>query len=376
MIFTIPWGLIQPFISPYFFELNQGDFYLTGLLNGIPILTMVVSVFAFGWIVDKIGSKIVMMAGFIIFIILFITLLFITDPLLFFIDYVVLNSLLSCFNPAVLKYTSLLRNQSNIFGMLAASTSFGYFLGSYVGGNLFEIFGMDILYFLGLIICILGFILLIFLTDISTREEQNPSSTKPEASVSQNLLLTLFKSKILIALFVIAMIQSLQGSFAGSLFSVYFISELGAPASLLGLTFGIATLSGTIASHYSGKFGEKYGYKPILFVCYVGYLLVWLVMYFSINDYILPAIVFALPIYMGMMVTGPAIITRNVPEARRGTFMGIFMASQNFGYGVGTILGGVYAGMQQTVRHNFGISAILSAMLIVFLLVAFNEEKK
>ena len=49
MVFTIPWGLIQPFISPYFFELTQGDYYLTGLLNGIPLMTMVVSVFAFGW---------------------------------------------------------------------------------------------------------------------------------------------------------------------------------------------------------------------------------------------------------------------------------------------------------------------------------------
>ncbi len=90
MVFTIPWGLIQPFIGPYFFELTQGDYYLTGLLNGIPFMSMVVSVFAFGWLVDKMGSKVVMMTGFIIFIILFITLLLISDPFLFFIDYIVL----------------------------------------------------------------------------------------------------------------------------------------------------------------------------------------------------------------------------------------------------------------------------------------------
>jgi MFS family permease len=165
MVFTIPWGLIQPFIGPYFFDLTQGDYYLTGLLNGIPLLTMVGSVFVFGWIVDKIGSKIVMSAGFIIFITLFITLLFITDPLLFFIDYIILYSLLSCFNPAVLKYTSLLKSKMNLFGALAASTSFGYFLGSYVGGNLLDEFGMDLLYFLGLIICIMGFFLVIFIRD-------------------------------------------------------------------------------------------------------------------------------------------------------------------------------------------------------------------
>ena len=122
MVFTIPWGLLQPFISPYFFELTQGDFFLTGLLNGIPTLTMVVSVFIFGWIVDRIGSKIMMVIGFVVFIILFLTLLVITDPLIFFIDYIILFSLLSCFNPAVLKYTSLLETKINVFGTLAAST--------------------------------------------------------------------------------------------------------------------------------------------------------------------------------------------------------------------------------------------------------------
>ncbi|MCK4848180.1 MAG: MFS transporter, partial [Candidatus Heimdallarchaeota archaeon] len=293
MVFTIPWGLIQPFISPYFFELTQGDFYLTGLLNGIPLITMVGSVFVFGWVVDKIGSKIVLMTGFIVFIILFITLLLITDPFLFFIDYIVLYSLLSCFNPAVLKYTSLLKSKINLFGTLAASTSFGFFLGSYVGGNLFDIFGMGILYFLGLLICIFGFILVFFIKDLQTskgKQVQNPSSIIPEASTTQNIFSILFKSKILLILFVIAMIQSLQGSFAGSFFSVYFISELGAPAALLGLVFGIATLTGTFASHYVGKFGEKRGYKPILFICYVGYFLIWITIYFSVNNYLLPAL--------------------------------------------------------------------------------------
>ena len=87
MVFTIPWGLIQPFIGPYFFDLTQGDYYLTGLLNGIPLLTMVVSVFIFGWLVDRIGSKKIMITGFIIFIILFLSLLVIKDPFIFFIDY-------------------------------------------------------------------------------------------------------------------------------------------------------------------------------------------------------------------------------------------------------------------------------------------------
>jgi DHA1 family multidrug resistance protein-like MFS transporter len=378
MVFTIPWGLIQPFISPYFFELTQGDYYLTGLLNGIPLITMVVSVFVFGWIVDKIGSKIVMMTGFVVFIILFITLLLISNPILFFIDYIVLNSLLSCFNPAVMKYTSLLKSKVNIFGSLAASTSFGYFLGSYVGGNLFDIFGMDILYTIGLIICILGFFMVFLIKDLKSKEVktvQNSSSRKLEEATTQNFLSILFKSRVLVVLFVIAMIQALQASFAGSFFSVYFISELGAPASLLGLVFGITTLSGTVVSHYAGKIGDKRGYKMILLICYVGYLFVWIIVYFSVNNYILPALVYTLPIYIGMLVAGPAVITKHVPEHKRGAFMGLLNASQNLGFGFGTILGGVYADIQQSVYHNFGISAAIAFVLILILLIAFNEKK-
>ena len=336
MVFTIPWGLIQPFISPYFFDLTQGDYFLTGLLNGIPALTMVVSVFAFGWVVDKIGSKIVMMTGFLLFIVLFITLLLITDPFLFFIDYIVLYSLLSCFNPAVLKYTSLLQSKMNIFGALAASTSFGYFLGSYVGGYLFEMFDMNLLYLLGLFVCILGFFLVFFVTDRRSgndNSESNLTSINPSELNSQNVFSFLFNSRVLLVLFVIGLIQSLQGSFAGMFFSVYFIKELGAPASLLGLVYGIATLSGTFASHYAGKIGEKYGYKPVLFILYVGYLLIWITIFFSVDNYILPAIAYTLPIYMGMMVTGPVLISRHVPEMKRGTFMGIFTGILNFGFG-------------------------------------------
>ena len=54
--------------------------------------------------------------------------------------------------------------------------------------------------------------------------------------------------------------------------------------------------------------------------------------------------------------------------------MGIFSSSQNLGFGLGTIFGGVYAGIQNTIRFNFGISAIITVFLIVVLLIAFREN--
>ena len=41
--------------------------------------------------------------------------------------------------------------------------------------------------------------------------------------------------------------------------TVYFIDELRTPALLIGIIFGIVTLSGTVASHFAGKIGvSKY----------------------------------------------------------------------------------------------------------------------
>ena len=380
MIFNIPWGLVQPFLSPYFFELTKGDYYLTGLLNGIPFVTMVVSVFFFGWVVDKIGSKIVMILGFIFFIILLVTLLLISDPLLFFLDYIVINGLLACFSPAVLKYASLVKTKINIFGALGAAISFGYFIGSYIGGILYDIYGMGILYLLGLGTCVIGLLLTIRMRNIRQSEENmetnHEGNINDPSTSSQNLISTLRNSKLVIIIFIIAIIQTFQGSFSGMFVSVYLISELGAPSFVLGLTYGIATLSGTFAAHYAGKLGSKHGYKTILLICFIGYLLVWTVFFNSIDNYLLPALSYTLPIFVGLMVAGPAIVSLHIQENQRGTVMGMFSACQNLGLGIGTILGGYYAGIQTSIHSNFEISAYGAIILILFTLIFFKNGKK
>ncbi|MHA2087731.1 MAG: MFS transporter, partial [Promethearchaeota archaeon] len=377
--FNIPWGLVQPFISPYFFELTQGDYYLTGLLNGIPFVTMVVSVFFFGWVVDKIGSKIVMILAFIFFIILLITLLLIADPYFFFLDYIVINGLLACFSPAVLKYASLVKTEINIFGALGAAISFGYFIGSYIGGILYDIYGMGILYLLGLGTCVIGLLLTIRMRNIRQSEENmeeylGENINDPSTS-SQNLISTLRNSKLVIVIFTIAIIQTFQGSFSGMFVSVYLIAELGAPSFVLGLAYGVATLSGTFAAHYAGKLGSKYGYKTILLICFTGYLLVWTVFFNSIGNYLLPALSYTLPIFVGLMVAGPAIVSRYIQENQRGTVMGMFSACQYLGLGIGTILGGYYAGIHSSIHSNFEISAYGAVILILFTVIFFRNEK-
>jgi DHA1 family multidrug resistance protein-like MFS transporter len=376
LIWTIPWGLVQPFISPYFFELSNGDFVLTGLLNGLPYCSMVFSVFLFGWIVDKIGSKNVMISGFFFLLILFLTLLVITDPVLFFIDYIIIMSLLACFNPAVLKYASL-TDKKDIFGSLMASTSLGYFFGTVVSGLLFDSLGMSTLFFLALAACLVGLIMTILSHDLrpSFQEELSNDVSNVNSTSSPSVLSILLDSKILIAFFVIAILHSFQSGFSGIFITVYFIHELQAPALLIGVVFGMATLTGTAASHVSGRIGEKRGYKEILLLCYIGYFFVWESFIISTNNYILPALFYMLPVYVGLFIAGPALVANHVLESKRGTVMGILGASQNFGFALGTILGGIFAGMQETFKFNFGISALVTLILIVFILIFIKNGK-
>ncbi|UCG03989.1 MAG: MFS transporter [Candidatus Heimdallarchaeota archaeon] len=377
LIWTIPWGLVQPFISPYFFELSKGDYILTGLLNGLPYCSMIFSVFFFGWIVDKIGSKNVMMAGFLFFLILFFTLLVITDPFLFFIDYVIITSLLACFNPAILKYASL-TDKDDIFGSLMASTSLGYFFGTVVSGFLFDPLGMNTLFFLALAACILGLVMTIFSHDLRPISQQELKGSPPLSDNvnSPGITSILLDSKILIVLFVIAILHSFQSSFSGMFITVYFIHELNAPALLIGVVFGIATLTGTAASHFSGKIGEKRGFKEILVMCYIGYFFVWGSFIISTSNYILPAIFYMLPVYIGLFIAGPALVTDHIPESKRGTCLGILGASHNFGFAAGTILGGVFAGFQGSFRFNFGVSAFFTLILIIIILLFVKNGKR
>ncbi|MFX0181746.1 MAG: MFS transporter [Candidatus Hodarchaeota archaeon] len=377
LFWTIPWGLVQPFISPYFFELSKGDYFLTGLLNGLPFFTMIFSVFIFGWIVDRVGSKTMMMIGFIVFFVLFLTLIIITDPFLFFIDYVIINSLLACFAPAMWKYASL-TGKEDIYGSLGASTSLGYFFGVILSGFLYEPLGMNTLFFLSLGVCSLGLVLTFFTHDLKQTSQMSLTGNPlySNNSPSSNITSTIIDSKILIVLFVVAILHNFQGSFAGMFVSVYFLDELHAPAVLIGLVFGMATLSGTVAAYFIGKIGEKRGFKEILIICYIGYLLVWISFVLSPNNYLLPAIFYTLPIYAGFIVAGPALVADHVSESKRGTFMGIFGASQNFGLAAGSILGGMFAGLQGTFKVNFGISIIFSLVLIIIVFFFIKNGRK
>ncbi|MFW9997600.1 MAG: MFS transporter [Candidatus Odinarchaeota archaeon] len=381
LIWTIPWGLIQPFLSPYFFELSNGDYFLTGLLNGIPFGTMIVSVFAFGWIVDKIGSKTVMIAGFITFIVLFITLIFIKDPVLFFLDYVLMNSLLGGFNPAVWKYASL-TNKKDIFGSMGAFISLGYFLGAVLSGWIYDAAGMIALFFLSLVVCMIGLFITLISYDLRQSDQEllasnssNHSTVNLDKSPSPSSITILFSSKILVVLFVISIIHNFQGAFAGLFTSIYFLEELDTPAGLIGIVFGAATLAGTVASHYVGKIGKNRGYKNILIGSYIAYFLVWSAFIVSM-DYVFPALFYVIPVYVGLFVAAPAMVADSVPESKRGTLMGVLGASQNLGLAAGAILGGLLAGLQGTFRWNFVVSAALSIILIVFITIFLKEEKR
>ncbi len=376
LIWTVPWGLVQPFISPYFFELSKGDYFLTGLLNGLPFFTMIFSVFIFGWIVDKIGSKTVMVCGFLILLVFFLTLIAISDPFLFFVAYVVIYSLLSCFNPAILKYASL-TDKEDIFGSLMASTSLGYFFGTVVSGFLFEPLGMNTLFFLALVTCILGLIMTLISHDLRSIPQKELTRSHPlsDSAISPSIISILFDSKILIVLFIIAILHGFQSGFSGMFITVYFIHELNAPALLIGVVFGMATLTGTAASHFSGKIGEKRGFKEVLVLCYLGYFCVWGSFIISTSNYFLPALFYMLPVYVGFFIAGPALVADHISESKRGTFMGILGASQNLGFAVGTILGGLFAGLQGSFRFNFGISAFFSLILIIIIVLFVKNGK-
>ncbi|MHA1167859.1 MAG: MFS transporter [Candidatus Hodarchaeales archaeon] len=380
-------GLIQPFINPYFFELSEGNFFLTGLLNGIPFFSMVFSVFIFGSIVDRIGSKKVILFGFVCYLVQIMLLIFIHDALLFFIIYVLMSSLTACFIPAVQKYASLTRE--DVFGLMAAIASLGYFFGSVSGGLLYDL-GITVLFMFAIISCIAGVVLTILAKDIRksnsqrlSGEEKESSGSSEELSDNEDKYLTEFMNPsshsnpytgILIVLFMIAIISSFQAAFSGQFITVYLLEELEAESSIVGFIFGGATLMGFFTSHYVGVYGKKTGkFKPILVLCFASYAFVW-ISYVITVDILILSIIYTLPVYVGLFVAAPTIITLKVSEDRRGTYLGIFTAFQYAGFAIGSVSGGLIAGINGTIRNNFAVSAVVCFLLVVVILIFFKED--
>lgn len=100
-----------------------------------------------------------------------------------------------------------------------AAISFGYFIGSYIGGILYDIFGIKILYLLGLGTCIIGLILTIRMRNIRQSEENVKENLESNINdltpSSHNLISTLKDSKLVVIIFIIAIIQTFQASFSG-----------------------------------------------------------------------------------------------------------------------------------------------------------------
>jgi MFS family permease len=181
------------------------------------------------------------------------------------------------------------------------------------------------------------------------------------------------QSKNINVLFFLTIIYSIHANFGYAYTSIYLLEELYAPPSIFGIVLGFTTLSGTIASHYTGKYGEKNGYKKILLVCFTGSLLICIGFFIS-TDFLLPSLLYTLPIYVGLLVAGPALVTEHITESRRGFFMGIFAASQNLGFAIGAISGGLFGGIFDTFRFNYGISAIIALILILYTIIFFIND--
>lgn len=370
-------GFINTFIGIYYFSLSDGNYLLTGFLIGIPALSLVISSFIFGNLADLIGEKKVITFAFAALVISDISYYLIEDSVTFFFAYIFFNFLLASFGPSMNRLASRsVKQGEDIFGIMGAISSFGYFIGTVIGGFLYDQLEMSTIFLLALFSASYGLFTITRLKESNTTVDHVNSESMPKESnkIFNKETLKLICSKNVIAMFMIGFILYLGANLSGPFFYIYLNTELGMKGWLWGLMNGFATLLGMFSAWGIGKYLHTNFRIPTLYSI-IGYFIVYLVFWLT-NDILLLFLVYAIPAYAGLMVSAPALVAASVPEKVRGTAMGLLIALQNLGLGFGAIFGGIISEHYNSALNNFLFSAVISLIPLAITIIFLKNHKE
>jgi MFS transporter, DHA1 family, multidrug resistance protein len=145
-----------------------------------------------------------------------------------------------------------------------------------------------------------------------------------------------------------------------------------------GWVFAITFVTAFIVSPIWGRFGDKYGRKPFLFIAAVG-LSVSVFLMGSVNSVLeLFILRFFMGIFTGFISTSQALISTQTPKHLAGRVLGTLQTGNVTGSLLGPLLGGILAdsfGFSQTF-HLVAIPLVLASLFVLIGLKEYKLETK
>ena len=248
-------------------------------------------------------------------------------------------------------------------GTMQSGMTAGGVLGPLLGGLLAEAFGMRATFFLGAA----ALFIISLMTIFKVREPKKKKVVKSGAPRPKtNLLKVPVVQRMLITAGVVQMtILLLQpilplyvGELQGSMDRLVLVS---------GILFSVVGLSGVIASPLWGIAGQKWGYRPVLYLALLGSAVFGMVQ--AIPDTIVPfgawrfvgGLAFA-----GIFPAINAVLTHSTGPEDRGRIFGLSYAAQQVGSVIGPIAGGMFA-MWFSIKFVVFLAGFILLPMVVWL---------
>jgi MFS family permease len=360
-------GVAAPLV-PLIIKSAGADVSTIGFIATTMFLFFTLSSLYVGKIVDKIGTKTMMLIGLGIYSFSYFILPFIEEISLFFILRAIQGVGMAALFLSVEAAINIMSDASNRVKNMSYYALFygaGAIGGPVIGAILFTI-NIFLPFYLTAVFCILGLIFVLFFFEDLKIEITSPN----------------FTYKKMINVLKIPIAAALSYSFIeislASLFTI-FLYEIEIKGLALGIIFALFALGGVISPIPSGILASKIGKTSVISLC--GIILIGVTYAFTqiFNFYVVGALALCTGFVAGALYpVALAFIGDSVPKDRMGTANSLF----TFTYGLGSIIGPSVVGVYMNffgVKSMFYPMTFVSIIFVVVILIdrlTFKKSKR
>ncbi len=357
VISLMSFGLGIPFIPYYIQELGVTDpdsvKLYSGLLSSLPGFAMGLMAPLWGFLADKVGRKLILLRATFFGILVLGGLGFAANVghLIFF------RILQGFFTGTVTASFALVSSgtpdekMSYALGFMASSNFIGSSIGPFVGGIMAENFGYRVSFFIGAVLMIVDFLLIL----ITVKEENKPvwsdyrkelkerKKLKVHKKPIQKLQLIKVVAPLTVMILIVLFFVKIGGNIAAPYISI-FVQEtrgtLQGSSAVTGSISGAVGLSTALAGITISRLGDKRNKKKLILFLLCGTVLAGIPLFF-IENIILFAAVYCILFYMvgGTEPMLMSMMSENTPKDKRGFYFGIYSLIGNIGWALSPVIG-------------------------------------
>ncbi len=361
--------IVLPVLSVYALGLKGSNEFLVGVTIGGYALTQMILQVPFGMLSDKIGRKITISIGLVIFIIGSLICAASGDIYTLMLGRFIqgagaIGAVATAMISDMVKEEVRAKAMAMMGGTIALSFALSMMIGPLVGGY----WGVDKLFYLVAIFSVLAIVVLY-------TKVENPPKISHSYDNSNTKLLEILQNRDLMKMNITNMLQKGMMTLAFLIIPIIMFKEFGWEKKDLWMVYMPAMVFGILAMAPSAIIGEKkHKAKEMLMLGIILFAVSYAVMGFTHSStlFIVGVIIF----FIGFNMHEPLMqsMASKYPRIhQKGTALGIF---NSFGY-IGTFIGGVFGGyfLQNYGMKEIAIVVIIVAFLWLFLVASITNPK-